>query len=243
MDTNEFDERNFAKSRAVCEKMAKALHNERIRETWRLYKDELIELLDECGSVENIRKRLMPEGMEWPRYESGELVNIEDDVIGSDYGEHLEVSSIEFHVNGFTIHDINGFSKWYESDDRFEHPAPAVGADGLFIKNGEMVWHKSGLASGVVSSIDYDSLMRTVRYISSDGTEFRDAAKDLTHTKPEPPDSWEQLESDCTISERIYYARHIGHDVGLMDDAEIHEAVSRDLILRAKALAEKEEAR
>lgn len=57
--------------------------------------------------------------------------------------------------------------------------------------------------------------------------------------KDERKDSWGRIESDCTISERSYYAGHIGHDVGLKDDSEIHEAVSRDLVRRARALCER----
>lgn len=67
MDTKEFDERNFAKSRAVCEAMAEYYLKDRVHETWYKEESELYKLLDECGSVENIRKRLMPEGMEWPK--------------------------------------------------------------------------------------------------------------------------------------------------------------------------------
>ena len=84
-------------------------------------------------------KRLMPEGYEWPRYDTGEPVLITDVVVGQDYGEHLEVSSIEFHANGFTIHDRTGFSKWYESDAWFERPA-IIAADGEPLEVGQTVW-------------------------------------------------------------------------------------------------------
>ena len=74
--------------------------------------------------VENakLRKRAMPEGYEWPRYTSGELVEVGDDVVGPDYGERIHVNAIKFHANGFTLYDKSGFDKWYESDDRFERP-------------------------------------------------------------------------------------------------------------------------
>lgn len=84
-------------------------------------------------------KRLMPDGYEWPRYDTGEPVLITDVVVGQDYGEHLEVSSIEFHANGFTIHDRTGFSKWYESDAWFERPA-IIAADGEPLEVGQTVW-------------------------------------------------------------------------------------------------------
>lgn len=81
----------------------------------------------------------LPEGIEWPRYEDGELVQIGDDVIGPDYGEQLKVLSVELHVNGFTIHSVCGFSRWYESEDRFERP-PVLAADGEPLEAGQTVW-------------------------------------------------------------------------------------------------------
>ena len=88
-----------------------------------------------------ISRRLMPEDMTWPRYESGELVQIGDDVVGSDYGERIHVDAVKFHANGFTLHDKNGFDKWYESDDRFERPTPKVlDADGAEICEKRDVW-------------------------------------------------------------------------------------------------------
>lgn len=82
MDTKEFDERNFAKSRAVCESMGEQASTE---------KEELRKLLDECGSVENIRKRLMPEGMEWlldvwPKWSNGDYCKFGDLWVAPEYG-------------------------------------------------------------------------------------------------------------------------------------------------------------
>ena len=74
----------------------------------------------EHGGLDAVEKRLMPEGMEWPRYTDGSAVEIGDEVVGPDYGERIHVDAIKFHANGFTLCDKSGFDKWYESDDRFE---------------------------------------------------------------------------------------------------------------------------
>ena len=88
--------------------------------------------------------RLMPDGMEWPRYTDGSLVEIGDEVVGPDYGEHINVDAAKFHANGFTLFDKNGFDKWYESDDRFERPTPKVlDADGVEIRVGDVLYRKS----------------------------------------------------------------------------------------------------
>ena len=120
----------------------------------------------------------------------------------------------------------------------FTHRAPVLAADGRPLREGETVWHKSGLASGVVVSIDAGSLMHTVRYRDESGVEYRDAAKDLTH---ERPDSWERLEEDATKLSPYYYARDVmGLDTDKMPPKESRRIdMMRDLVRRAKALAER----
>ena len=59
--------------------------------------------------------------------------------------------------------------------------------------------------------------MNTTRYVDESGTEFRDAARSLTHTRP---DSWERLEEDAAD----------------LDDMPC-DFNAKDIIRRAKALA------
>lgn len=54
-----------------------------------------ISLALDCGGVEEIKKRLMPEGMEWPRFETGEPVRVGDVAVLADNEQH-EVESMEF---------------------------------------------------------------------------------------------------------------------------------------------------
>lgn len=56
-------------------------------------------------------------------------------------------------------------------------------------------------------------------------------------TKPEPPDSWEQLEEDAGENP-FDYCKKVGHHLFTFDNAE--EFKSGDLVRRAKALAERE---
>ena len=115
--------------------------------------------------------------------------------------------------------------------ERVKRPAPKVlDADGVEIKVGDTVWHHSGFAHGVVTSIDAGSLMGTVRYVN-EGVEFRDAAKDLAHTRP---DSWEQLEEDAG-EDPFRYCKTVGKRLDTFDNAEVFK--SADIVRRAKALA------
>lgn len=169
----------------------------------------------------------------WPRFDDGELVEIGDDVIGPDYGERINVHDITFHANGFTLRERTGFVHWYESDDRFKRPKPyPIGADGLPIKKGETVFDLCRYEY-IVDSFD-ERFGLTMVSVHKPGC---DSAKSiwatcLTHTKPEPPDSWERLEHDAEGIERDCggtWHKPDGSSVNVLD-----------LVRRAKELAEKE---
>lgn len=134
----------------------------------------------EHGGLVAVEKRLMPEGMEWPRYTDGSAVEIGDEVVGPDYGERIHVDAVKFHANGFTFCDKNGFDKWYEDDDRFERSEPKVlDADGVEIRVGDRLY-------------DTDTgCGRTVRAVNDNGTVEFDGYENrgwfglfLTHRAP-----------------------------------------------------------
>ncbi len=197
--TKDFDTRNENKSRSVCAAMAEAADTGK-----RVLTEREREILDM-----------------WPRFEDGEPVMIGDGVDGLG-GEIIEVYIAE---NAAAIWNNSANHMHLSPGERVKRPAPEVlDADGVEIKVGDTVWHHSGFAHGVVTSIDAGSLMGTVRYVNG-GVEFRDAAKDLTHTRP---DSWERLEED---------AREFARDNQLPHDVDQMERDAVDLIRRAKKLA------
>lgn len=167
--TKEFDARNERKSRSVCAAMAEEAYTGKRRLTER-------------------ERRILDM---WPRFEdTEEPVMIGDEVDGLG-GEIIEVYITE---NEAAIWNNSANHMHLSPGERVKRPAPKVlDADGVEIKVGDTVWHHSGFAHGVVTSIDAGSLMGTVRYVNG-GVEFRDAAKDLTHTSP---DSWERLEEEA----------------------------------------------
>lgn len=203
-------------------------------------RDEIQELpiAEACPRiVAELEKRLMPEGMEWPRYDTGELVLIGDDVTGPDYGERIHVDEITFHANGFTLREKTGLDHWYESDDRFERSA-FLAADGVCCEPGtyrcqeraftcDSCGHTVFVDKCMVDEIRYLRAkgIRTLNcccghggkvepfIIVNEGDECRMLdmgyerrvnehgatyfmpksscpPKDLTNTKPEPPDTW-----------------------------------------------------
>lgn len=94
-----------------------------------------------------IDSRLMPEGCEWPRYESGELVNL-----GDRYecwcGKTHVVSSVSVRKGCSVINASDKAHKFIVSDGpltshgkRVKRPAPKVyDADGVEIREGDRVW-------------------------------------------------------------------------------------------------------
>ena len=156
----------------------------------------------------------------------GVEIKVGDRIYSIENGNSYTVRSI----NGSGTIEFKGFNDKGWSPKYFTHMQPAIDADGVLIKVGDTVWHHSGFAHGVVMSIDAGSLMGTVRYVN-EGVEFRDAAKDLTHTRP---DSWEQLEEDAG-EDPFRYCKTVGKRLDTFDNAEVFK--SADIIRRAKKLA------
>lgn len=211
--------------------------------------------------IAELRKRLMPEGMEWPRYEdSGEFVRLGEyiaDSEGSSLGE--PVVSIEFFTNTFMLNGCTG-QAFYRYEERVKRPA-FLAADGKPLEVGQTVWDANGDEFRVLDvyggPVDEDFPDHTVRcrragaedyestmcepsqlthqrpVLDADGAPI-ELGDDLysvegslklhvsnidrvrckiatsemfaldrwadpsmfTHTKPEPPDSWERIEGD-----------------------------------------------
>lgn len=181
-----------------------------------------------------------------PRFEDGEVVGVRE------YED----------IQGYCVYDDGEFfvttpnrSIDYAAGERVERPAPeALGADGKPIKDGETVWldeaHSRCAGScGFEDGNKYNLCgierqeMLTVEdaHIEVDGREYVRVctcgswchASWLTHT---PPDTQQQIDDDASLPPREYYARHIGHDVGLKDDEEVAVAMVLDLLRRQREL-------
>lgn len=203
----EFDERNMAGSRAVCAAMAEEAYTGKRRLTER-------------------ERRILDM---WPRFEdTGDPVMVGDAYIDGS-GDCNIIVAVRICDVCVDLVGEDGFLTGFKPGERVKRPAPEVlDADGVEIKVGDTVWHHSGFAHGVATSIDAGSLMGTVRYVNG-GVEFRDAAKDLTHTRP---DSWERLEEDAALSPADYIDKR-----GRRTDLYAYQEMPIDIVRRAKALA------
>ena len=219
MDTKDFDARNEEKSRSVCER----IHAEH------------------AGRELTERERRILDM--WPKFEDGAPLMYEDEFqLG---GEAHTAYWFNFGVYGrVSIGVEQGSHVRLPNGVRVKRPGQSVlDADGVEIRVGDTVWHHSGFAHGVVTSIDAGSLMGTVRYVNG-GVEFRDAAKDLTHTRL---DSWERLEEDALKGVCEYAGAEPGEfDAHDCDACRFYDERSKlmcrqqmalDIIRRAEALA------
>lgn len=98
-------------------------HIEHIQRLCRERRERIKEL---NKAIAEMRPRLMPEGMEWPRYDTGELLDFGDEVARDD-GESADVDKIVFYGDQWRLYDryaceINEDMKG--PGERVRHPAP-----------------------------------------------------------------------------------------------------------------------
>ena len=250
---------------------------------------------------EELEKRLMPEGYEWPRYESGEPLRYEDRYVYD--GREREVWHVDFDSYGdVTILNKDCSKCSLDKGERVRRPAPKVlDADGAEIHEGDTVWGTNGHGPFEVTRIVYADRLRVIAddeenghlnaypemlthrapVLAADGRPLREgetvwiiedggpykvtgidpivkeirikdesmelgvwvAACGLTHTKPEPSDSWERIEEDAEKDPCGYFGFDGEEPCGKCPASgkNCEQTMAQDLVRRAKKLAERGE--
>ena len=214
----EFDERNLAKSRAVCAAMAEEADTGKRRLTER-------------------ERRILDM---WPRFEDGELV-----MVGDRVGHPVEkVGSITILESAFVLCDDAASSAQYERGQCVKRPVQSVlDADGVEIKFGDTVWDGSGVEMTVMSLVG-ELPGHVTTHSKNPPATYSINPKRLTHTHP---DSWERLEEDA-VKVVCEYAGAVPDEFGDYDcdtcrlfDARgnliCEQLMTREIVRRAKALA------
>ena len=172
--------------------------------------------------------RLMPDGMEWPRFESGEPVRIGDVV------SDVEVRSVVFRDGGILLSDctsVPGWGTWRSYKEPIKRPSKVLDADGVEIRVGDTVYDVEDGCELVVTKVTSDAVFVAFEDVEADKYD----ASQLTH---ERPDSWERLEEDARS-----IARDIAWNLGNWSPSDFEDvgddvqARVVDLVRRAKALA------
>lgn len=149
-------------------------------------------------------ERALPDGMEWPRFEDGELVKVGDEVEFE--GKTMRVCEVALDADGWVL--------WCENDgldgrlrgsfgERVKRPTPEVlDADGAPINEGDVVYFVEG--SGVrytVKNIDFDPDGGFVDIIDEEGRWLTMVNPEiLTH---ERPDSWRLWGEDLDMAVKV----------------------------------------
>lgn len=191
--TKEFDKRNMAKSRRVCEDMEAAHVTKWLKLT------------------ERERQILAM----WPRFEDGEPVMIGDEVDGLG-GEIIEVYIAE---NAAAIWNNFGHHMHLSLGERVKRPAPEVlDADGVLIKAGDTVWHEDGSELHVIGFGDAQDgeTMLVVKYAAGPTKWGEVRCLSVTHTRPAP----KVLDADGV---EIKLGDTVWHCIGIYDELVVEE--------------------
>ena len=148
---------NFVEEHGGLEKARREL--ERV-ETWHLDKLEMYRLCTKYGGVKRLKRHLMPEGLEWPIYDTGEPVGFGDEFLNARGGASV--------LRTVLIKDcrdsLGGDFYWkigkgknavtLKNGERVKRPAPKVlDADGVEIRVGDTVWCLEGWYRYVVTKV------------------------------------------------------------------------------------------
>lgn len=180
-----------------------------------------------------LEKRLMPEGMEWPRYESGDPVLL-GSMVSDTRGGSAAAISFELSDDRVYIRDFEGFpSQVLATGERVKRPA-VLAADGEPLEVGQTVW-------GVEDGKEF----KVVRPLCSDGLtllKYRTESGGYVYTATEPEHLTHQrpvLDADGVPIEAGYVLYHIsgfGHGVtvrqvmppGCFEDTEFKRHIAAE---------------
>ena len=149
-----------------------------------------------------ISRRLMPEGMEWPRFEDGEPVRIGDEFMGND-GKTYTVKQVQLMGCYFSLYDFCDQKPQLNADygERVERPAPKVlDADGVEIRVGDTVYDVEDGCEIVVTKVTSDAVFVAFEDVEADKYD----ASQLTHRAPVLAADGRPLEVGQTVYAKNY---------------------------------------
>lgn len=177
-------------------------------------------------------ERALPEGVEWPRFEDGEVVKVGDEVEFK--GETMRVYLATFDADGWALwcsrEGIDGRLSG-SFGERVKRPAPKVlDADGVPIEVGDTVYCDDDPEQLIVDSFDGPGCVYITLAKSPNGILYPIEPSRLSH---ERPDSWERIEEDAKLAPRDYLEKR-----GMNPEkTKLVASMMSDLVRRAKALA------
>lgn len=188
----------------------------------------------EHGGLGAVEKRLMPEGMEWPKVD-GKPVDFKTVYVPS-LGV-LEAVSI-YNTGACQVMSHDGIIK-SAKDIHIEKPE-ALDADGVPCRDGDEVWEVRSHRRREIVGTNYRDHRTGEPLILCDGDDaIPIPATWVTHTKPEPFDSWERIEEDAEKTVCEYFGANYDCANCPLEPDRCDEEAKKDIIRRAKKLAER----
>ena len=166
-----------------------------------------------------------------PTYEGDtiwNITNLSEWVVSSiDSDGHMRGRRAGFETKPVPLHDA----------DRYSHQRPVLDAEGVRIELGDDLYSVEGGLGLHVSNIDRSNgRIATSAMLALD--KWADPSM-FTHTKPGPPDSWERIEEDTGKTTCDYFDQSHGCGECPHYPSMCSIDKARDLVRRAKALAER----
>lgn len=175
-------------------------------------------------------------------------------------GEPLEVGQKVWGVEDgkeFEVVNVNGelpLLKYGETaytatePEHLTHQRPVFDADGVPIYEGDTVWLVDQFDSdwkftvaNVLAPNEHSDGKWSVKIKSDWGVFTYREPSQITHAKPEPPDSWEKVEKDADLKPRGYVDLVLGWDMSKdHSENQARRAMTHDLVRRCKEVARKE---
>jgi hypothetical protein len=150
------------------------------------YESDALAWVEENGGLDAVRERLMPEGMEWPRYDSGEQVLIGKTMFSERDGKPHKIARIAMMDSTYLLQDMLG-DTIYQGVHGIPVKRPAVlAADGEPLEVGQTVWDTNG-DELVIGALEDGGHTVTCRYADvGDGIPVHGmwSPSDLTHQRP-----------------------------------------------------------
>ena len=191
-------------------------------------------------AMDAMRLRLVPEDVEWPRFEDGEPVRF-GDVFLDHQGNMRSVYTIKmWQRSGFEIGTGHGAYDWHSDGECVRRPEPQVlAADGKPLREKERVYHVETGAELVVKSLPKPGEYQTVVVVAQPANYITSFDPDqLTH---ERPDTWERIEEDAKMPPHFYcvgYMLYGKEEEGSRTPTS--ELFARDLVRRCREVARRE---
>ena len=176
-------------------------------------------VLDADGAEIRVGDEVWVVGDAWPSMKVLEIKPDDD----PDVPEHLVWCGETF------CEPLSGTKKWRIAN-QLTHRAPVLDADGRPLREGETVWDTKGNGPYIIDGLEGDGVVRIK------GNDLDYFGADFIH---ERPDSWERLEHDAEKTACEYFGANYDCANCPLETARCAEEVKKDIIRRAKKLAER----